>query len=73
MTREQLVDNVAKLVAGLQVPASISHQALGAAYDPWCELLHEANGGFGWTTADQCREAFTKILGGTDEFPAPES
>lgn len=61
MTRDEFLDNVAALVAGLQVPVSLTpHSRFGAAYGPWQALLDEANGGFGWT--DACREAFAKLL-----------
>lgn len=63
MTQEEFLDNVAQLVAGLQAPVSMMpHSRLGAAYEPWERLLAEANGGFGWTDAEKCREAFAKIL-----------
>lgn len=62
MTDEEFLDNVARLVAGLQVPVSMMPRELfGAAYEPWSVLLEEANGGFGWTNAEKCREAFAKI------------
>jgi hypothetical protein len=64
MTKEEFLDNVASLVAGLQVPVSMMpRHMLGAAYEPWSRLQDAVNGGFGWTNAEQCREAFSKILG----------
>jgi hypothetical protein len=67
MTRDEFLTVVAELVAGLQVPASISPRTLGTAYEPWRALLHEVNGGFGWTDAEQCRESFEKIVRETRE------
>jgi hypothetical protein len=63
MTKEEFVDQVARLVAGLQVPVSLMPRGrFGAAYEPWEKLLGEVNGGFGWTNADACREAFAEIM-----------
>jgi hypothetical protein len=78
MTKAEFVENVAKLVAGLQVPVSLMpRQALGAAYEPWSKLLDEVNGGFGWTSADACRETFGEIadvsLGSEAGLPMPSA
>jgi hypothetical protein len=63
VTREEFVEQAAALVAGLQVPVSMMpRHMLGAAFEPWQKLLNEVNGGFGWTSADACREAFAEIL-----------
>jgi hypothetical protein len=63
VTQDEFLDNVAALVAGLQVPVSLMpHSRLGAAYGPWQALLDEATGGFGWTDADTCRAALAKLL-----------
>lgn len=63
MTREEFTEQVAKLVAGLQVPASIRGvKVLGAAQQPWYVLVEEVTGGFGWTTPEKCAEVFTEIL-----------
>jgi hypothetical protein len=62
MTREEFIEQVAELVAGLQVPVSMMpKQMFGAAYDPWSKLLTEVTG-FGWTTPAACREAFAEIM-----------
>jgi hypothetical protein len=62
VTNEEFLDNVAQLVAGLQVPVSMMpHHLFGAAYEPWERLQNAVNGGFGWTDAEKCREAFAKI------------
>jgi hypothetical protein len=67
MSQEQFVRQVAVLVAGLQVPVSIrgGPAVLGAGADAWQALLHEVNGGFGWTTTDKCHAKFTELLEGT--------
>ena len=65
MTKDEFIEQVAELVAGLQAPVSLMpHAALGAAYEPWSRLYTQANGGFGWINADDCRAAFKKILDG---------
>lgn len=67
MTPVEFTENVARLVAGLQVPVSIGGSPdgiLGPVAGPaWSKLLHEVNGGFGWTNVDACQEAFGEILG----------
>lgn len=63
MTKDEFVAEVAKLVAGMQAPVSLApHTLFGAAYEPWEKLYSQANGGFGWTNAEKCEEAFRKIL-----------
>jgi len=66
MTRDEFIDAVAGMVAGLQVQRSMPGGAwrMGAALEPFEALLHEANGGFGWTDKDKCRYAFEKVLAG---------
>jgi hypothetical protein len=66
VTPEEFIGHVAGLVAGLQVPVSIGGKAtvLGAGAEHWEALLHEANGGFGWTNAEECKVKFTEILEG---------
>lgn len=60
MERPELVDLLAEILAGLQVPLSISAEAgfcvLGAAEEPYCRLLAET--GFGWRT----KEDFVAVL-----------
>ena len=63
MTKEEFTENVAQLVAGLQVPVSLLPRGtLGAAFEPWEALMTEVTGGFGWTSVEQCREAFRKAV-----------
>lgn len=63
MSREEFLEHVAGLVAGLQVPVSmVPHSAFGAAYPHWEALLKLANGGFGWTDEAGCRAAFAGVL-----------
>lgn len=70
MTQEEFLDNVARLVAGLQVPVSMMPRHLfGAAYEPWSRLQDEATGGFGWSDAEKCREAFAGIPGNRPGAP----
>lgn len=66
MTRDEFLDDVAAVVAGLQVMVSITGRpaVLGAAAEPWQRLLHESNKGFGWTDKAKCREAFSEIVKG---------
>jgi hypothetical protein len=52
VTDEQLM-LVAKIVSGLQVPASLDGpMMLGAAYNPWCELRDSLNL-FGWLDTEE--------------------
>lgn len=50
MSRDQVIDRLALMLAGLQVPLSMSQQlgveVLGQAEQPYRELLQDS--GFGW-------------------------
>lgn len=60
-TKEQLINNMAQLIAGLAVPVSMQ-MPLGKATAAWSEL-HSQLVGFGWATADDYAEAIRKVLG----------
>lgn len=60
MTRDELIENIAKVMAGLQVPMSM-HMPLGAAIEPWSDL-HTALIGFGWATKEMWEESLREIL-----------
>lgn len=55
MTKNELVRAVAKVLAGLQAPASIDPALLGAAYEPWQRAFRELNS-FGWVDAGKLEE-----------------
>jgi hypothetical protein len=59
MTRDERVQALAELLAGLQVPLSIG--ILGAAQEPYRRLLNDVPG-FGWRTADDFRPYAEEIL-----------
>ena len=65
MDQGQFVRVVAELVAGLQVPVSISGkpEILGRGGEPWQKLIAIDTHGFGWTTADKMEAAFRQELG----------
>lgn len=68
MTRDEFLETVAKLVAGLQAPVSLRAPVqFSAAMGPWQALLHQANHGFGWTNAEELKAAFERILDGESE------
>jgi hypothetical protein len=52
-------ENLAKLLAGLQVPLSIG-VPLGAADEPYRELLGDS--GFGWRNADDFENWLTEVF-----------
>jgi hypothetical protein len=58
MTRDEKIRSLAEVLAGLQVPLSISgelgHKILGAADEPFRTLLRDV--GFGWHDADDFEE-----------------
>ncbi len=60
--REELVDQLAALVAGMQVPMSLG-VPLGSAREPLVSILHKVNGGFGWVDRDQVRAYLDGALG----------
>ena len=62
MTKEGFARTVAELVAGLQVPVSMS-ASLGAGKEPWEQLLTLGNHGFGWTDAATLEQVFREVIG----------
>ncbi|HEY1700832.1 MAG TPA: hypothetical protein VGG75_14065 [Trebonia sp.] len=60
MTKEEMIAAMAELIAGLQVPMSMS-MPLGAAKDPWTRL-HRGLHGFGWATAEDYEHAIRAVL-----------
>lgn len=65
MTRDEFVNDVAALIAGLQVPVSLG-MPLGAATEPW-RRLKNATVAVGWSDADEVAEGIRRIL---EEVPA---
>jgi len=62
MTKDELIHQIAKLIAGLAVPRSLSGSVmLGAAKEPW-DVLHRELVGFGWHGAEEYEEAIHKLL-----------
>ena len=43
MTREELIENLAKIISGLQVPGSLNPVFLGTAYEPWLKTYSALN------------------------------
>lgn len=66
MTSDEALDDLAELLAGLQVPLSLGHGLLGAADEPYRRLLGEL--GFGWRDAEEFRAGLVELLG--IELPA---
>lgn len=60
MGREELLDNLATLLAGLQVTHSLDPAMLGSAAQPWREI-HNAVG-FGWMDDAQYRAYLDEVL-----------
>lgn len=58
-TKDQLIDDMASVMAGLQVPLSLGMH-FGTADEPYRRILNET--GFGWRDADDFRTALTEIL-----------
>ena len=58
--QQQLINNMAELIAALAVEVSIG-KLRGKARAAWTEL-HSQTVGFGWADADQYAEAIGKIL-----------
>lgn len=59
--RDQLVRDLAEIMAGLQVPYSIGKQVLGAAAEPW-KRVWDRLGMFGWVNADEIAEKLREAL-----------
>ena len=64
MTKDELIREVSKLIAGLSVPRSLpgSERFLGAAKEPW-DALHRGLVGFGWCNAEDYEAEIRKVLG----------
>lgn len=58
--REDLIRNMAVLIAGLQVPVSME-MPLGAAGPAWIEL-HRGLHGFGWAQASDYEAKIREVL-----------
>lgn len=63
MTRDETIDAIAELMAGLQVPISMG-MPLGAALEPWRRLNDEAVS-FGWADANMYRVKLAEMLADT--------
>ena len=61
MTREELLEALAKILAGLQVPLSLGPGLLGAADEPYRKVLAET--GFGWKNAEDFKTYLEGVLG----------
>ncbi len=72
MTRDELIKTIAEVMAGLQVPISISGEmgvnVLGVADAPARELLGLVGG---WAKPEEFEAAFTKIIDGPSYVPPP--
>lgn len=60
MTCEAVLDRLALILAGLQVPLSIDPHILGSAAEPFRQLLHDS--GFGWRNEYDFREYLRSAL-----------
>lgn len=59
--QQKLVENLAKVLAGLQAPMSISHAMIGAAYEPLVAIRDQLHLR-GWPDDKEHVEALTKAL-----------
>lgn len=60
--RDEVIGDIAKLIAGLQVPASLdSKMMLGEGADPWHRLFAKLHH-FGWTDAEQIEKELREVL-----------
>lgn len=67
-TRDEVIHDIAAMIAGCQVPASLDGRVmLGTAYEPWQRLFSGLHT-FGWTDAEQIEKELRVVL---DE-PKPE-
>lgn len=60
MNREELIAALGKMLAGLQVPLSLGGPRLGAAAEPYREILRDS--GFGWRDADEFADYLRRRL-----------
>jgi hypothetical protein len=64
--RDEVITDIAKLIAGLQVPVSLNGRVmLGVGLEPWERLFHHLHT-FGWTDDTQLEKELRAIL---DEAP----
>lgn len=65
-TKDELLDDMAELLAGLQVPRSLPqpHILLGKGLEPYDRLMDELNG-FGWTDKEALRSKLGTIFDAT--------
>lgn len=59
--QQKLMENLAKVLAGLQAPMSINHAMIGAAYEPLVAIRDQLHLR-GWPDADEHKEALIKAL-----------
>lgn len=61
---DDVIANIAKVVAGLQVPLSMPGSArfFGAAHEPYRELLGALGPGFGWTNDEEVERNLRALL-----------
>jgi hypothetical protein len=59
VTRDELIRNLAEVLAGLQVPMSLG-LPLGTAKAPWAAIHDET--GFGWHAAEDYESYLTTVL-----------
>jgi hypothetical protein len=64
MTRDELIENLAAMAAGLQVPVSLG-LPLGTAKEPWL-ALHSEVGFIGYHSAQDYEDTIRDILGWPD-------
>lgn len=70
--RDEAIGDIAKLIAGLQVPVSLGgRQYLGEGYDPWHRLFSKLHS-FGWTDAEQIEKELRAMLDEKPTKPRPE-
>jgi hypothetical protein len=60
LSRDEMIKDMAKLLAGLQVPVSMG-MPLGAAKDPWVRL-HRGLHAFGWAGAEDYEAEIREVL-----------
>ena len=60
MTRDELIQDLAQVLEGLQVPISLA-MPLGVAIEPW-RRLHDELIGFGWAGSEQYHTALREAL-----------
>jgi len=63
MTKDELIQEVAKLIAGLAAPRSMPNARayLGVGVESW-DVLHRGLVGFGWHNAEDYEAEIRKVL-----------